>query len=240
MLAESVQETDELRALALATGGREKDRIAAAPFFGWLTDGLPAHPVALALQPADKLEKSLARAVDANWIPKGDYRQVLEAAQAARRHRPLFLIDIAVPRDIDPDVGRLKDVYLYTIDDLQQVVDENLQQRAEAAQAAGQDVDEAVGAFMRWLYGIRAARTLKRIREQSHEFERDLTERAIRRLRSGQDPEAVLQQMANTLTNKILHLPSKHLRQAAEQQDYEVLKAADRIFRREDEPDDGT
>jgi glutamyl-tRNA reductase len=84
---------------------------------------------------------------------------------------------------------------------------------------------------MRWLYGIRAARTLKRIRDQSHEYERDLTERAVRRLRSGQDPEAVLQQMANTLTNKILHLPSKHLREAAEQQDYEVLKAADRIFR---------
>jgi glutamyl-tRNA reductase len=164
----------------------------------------------------------------------------VKAALRKRRHRPMFLVDIAMPRDIEPDVGRLKDVYLYTIDDLQQVVDENLQQRAEAAQAAGQDVDEAVGAFMRWLYGIRAARTLKRIREQSHEFERDLTERAIRRLRSGQDPEAVLQQMANTLTNKILHLPSKHLRQAAEQQDYEVLKAADRIFRREDEPDGGT
>ena len=165
-------------------------------------------------------------------------RSDVKAALRKRRHRPMFLVDIAVPRDIEPDVGRLKDVYLYTIDDLQQVVDENLQQRAEAAQAAQQDVNEAVGAFMRWLYGIRAARTLKRIREQSHEYEQELTERAIRRLRSGQEPEAVLQQMASTLTNKILHLPSKHLREAAERQDYEVLKAADRIFRREDEADD--
>ena len=162
-------------------------------------------------------------------------RDDVKAALRKRRHRPMFLVDIAVPRDIEPDVGRLKDVYLYTIDDLQQVVDENLQQRAEAAQAAQQDVDESVGAFMRWLYGIRAARTLKRIREQSHEFEQDLTERALNRLRSGQDPEAVLQQMASTLTNKILHLPSKHLREAAEQQDYDVLKAADRIFRLDDE-----
>jgi glutamyl-tRNA reductase len=161
----------------------------------------------------------------------------VKAALRKRRHRPMFLVDIAVPRDIEPEVGRLKDVYLYTIDDLQQVVDENLQQRAEAAELAMQDVEEAVQTFMRWLYGIRAARTLKRIREQSHEFERDLTDRALRRLRSGQDPEVVLGQLASTLTNKILHLPSKHLREAAEEQDYEVLKAADRIFRQDDEPE---
>ena len=108
-----------------------------------------------------------------------------------------------------------------------------MQQRSEAARSAQADVDEAVAGFMRWLYGIRANRTLKRIREQSHEFEKDLLDRAINKIRSGQDPEAVLQQMANTLTNKILHLPSKRLREAAEQQDYEVLKAADRIFRKE-------
>jgi glutamyl-tRNA reductase len=145
----------------------------------------------------------------------------------------MFLVDIAVPRDIEPEVARLKDVYLYTIDDLQQVVDENMQQRSEAAALALSDVDEAVNSFMRWLYGIRAGRTLKRIRDQSHEFERELTHRALRRLEAGQEPAEVLQQMAKTLTNKILHLPSKRLREAAEERDYEVLKAADRIFRGE-------
>ena len=155
----------------------------------------------------------------------------VKAALRQRRHRPMFLVDIAVPRDIDPEVATLKDVYLYTIDDLQQVVDENMQQRSEAAALALSDVDEAVDSFMRWLYGIRAGRTLKRIREQSHDFERELTERALRRLQAGQEPAEVLQQLANTLTNKILHLPSKRLREAAEQRDYEVLKAADRIFR---------
>jgi glutamyl-tRNA reductase len=88
---------------------------------------------------------------------------------------------------------------------------------------------------MRWLYGMRAARTLKRIREQSHEFEKELTERALNRLQSGQEPGRVLEQLASTLTNKILHMPSKRLREAAEERDYEVLKAADRIFRREDD-----
>lgn len=157
----------------------------------------------------------------------------VKAALRQRRHRPMFLVDIAVPRDIESAVADLKDVYLYTIDDLQQVVDENMQQRSEAAALALADVDEAVDAFMRWLYGIRAGRTLKRIRELSHEYEEELTDRALRRLQAGQDPAEVLQQMANTLTNKILHLPSKRLREAAEERDYAVLKAADRIFRGE-------
>jgi len=162
----------------------------------------------------------------------------VKAALRARRHRPMFLVDIAVPRDIEPDVARLKDVYLYTIDDLQQVVDENMQQRSEAAELAMSDVDAAVAAFMRWLYGIRAGRTLKRIREQSHGHEDELIDRALKRLRAGQEPGEVLQQMAATLTNKILHLPSKRLREAAENRDYEVLKAADRIFRTEEQEEE--
>ena len=76
----------------------------------------------------------------------------------------MFLVDIALPRDIEPQVSSLKDVYLYTIDDLQQVVDENMTHRNEAAKSALADVDAAVNDFMRWLYGIRAARSLKRIR----------------------------------------------------------------------------
>jgi glutamyl-tRNA reductase len=199
---------------------------------------LDATPMALdrlgeALPQADILFSSTASAEPV--IRKADIKTALRR----RRHRPMFLVDIAVPRDIEPEITDLKDVYLYTIDDLQQVVDENLQQRSEAAELAQTDVDEAVAAFMRWLYGIRAGRTLRRIREQSHEFEQDLTERALRRIRAGQDPQDVLRQMASTLTNKILHLPSKRLREAAEARDYEVLKAADRIFRSgpEDEAD---
>ena len=150
----------------------------------------------------------------------------------------MFLVDIAVPRDIDPEISKVKDVYLYTIDDLQQVVDENMEQRNAAAQSASGDVDEAVSGFMRWMSGIRAARTLKRIRAQSHEYEEELRERALRKLEAGQDPSEVLEQLTRTLTNKILHWPSKRLREAAESRDYEVLKAADRIFRQEDQAED--
>jgi glutamyl-tRNA reductase len=166
-------------------------------------------------------------------------RDAVKAALRKRRHRPMFLVDIAVPRDIEPEVSRLSDAYLYTIDDLQQVVDENLKQRDAAARSAQSDVDEAVGSYMRWLYGIRAGRTLRRIRQQSHGFEQELIERALKRLNAGHDAAQVLEQMASTLTNKILHLPSKRLREAAEGQEYEVLKAADRIFEGEPTEDEG-
>ena len=183
----------------------------------------------------DKLQEALPRAdilISSTASPQPVIGKAdVKAALRQRRHRPMFLVDIAMPRDIEPTVADLKDVYVYTIDDLQQVVDENMQQRSEAAALAVSDVDESVAAFMRWLYGIRAGRTLKRIRQQSHNFEQELTDRALRRLQAGQEPSEVLQQMAATLTNKILHLPSKRLREAAENQDYEVLKAADQIFR---------
>ncbi len=190
----------------------------------------------------DQLGEALPRAdilISSTASPEPVIRKDdVKAALRQRRHRPMFLVDIAVPRDIDPQVSKLKDVYLYTIDDLQQVVDENMEQRNAAARSASSDVDDAVDGFMRWLSGMRAARTLKRIRRQSHDFEQDLTERALRKLEAGQNPADVLEQMATTLTNKILHLPSKRLREAAENRDYEVLKAADRIFRKDD-PEEG-
>ncbi len=159
-------------------------------------------------------------------ISSEDVRQALKK----RRHRPMFLVDIAVPRDIDPACAELDDVYLYTIDDLQQVVDENQQQRAEAAESASEEVEKAANNFMRWLSGLRAARSLERIRLQAHGHELELVQRAQKRLDAGQDSNEVLAQLASTLTNRILHQPSLNLRQAAEDQDYTVLRAAERIF----------
>ena len=180
-----------------------------------------------ALPQADILISSTASPLPV--IRKSD----IEAALKKRRHRPMFLVDIAVPRDIEHQVASLRDVYLYTIDDLQKVVDENLNQRSKAAESAAGDVALAVDDFMRWLYGLRAARSLKSLRQQSHQHEKDLTEKALRKLRAGKDPEEVVKQLASTLTNRILHQPSKNLREAAENQDYEILKAVDRIFKSE-------
>ena len=114
----------------------------------------------------DRLGEALPRAdilISSTASPDPVIRKAdIKTALRKRRHRPMFLVDIAVPRDIDPEVSKLRDVYLYTIDDLQQVVDENMEQRNAAARSATADVDESVAAFMRWLSGIRAARTLRR------------------------------------------------------------------------------
>jgi glutamyl-tRNA reductase len=159
----------------------------------------------------------------------------VKAALKQRRHQPMFMVDIAVPRDIHPDVGKLDSVYLYTIDDLQKVVDENLSKRSEAAEAAGSDVEESVDEFMRWLNSARAAVYLKNLHKHARKNSDELVDKALRKIRAGQDPEQVIAKLAHTLTKRILHLPSTRLRQAAEEQDDDLLKVANRLFEPEDE-----
>ncbi len=152
-----------------------------------------------------------------------------------RRNQPMFLVDIAVPRDIQPETGALDNVYLYTIDDLQKVVDRNLSRRSRAAENAGGDVTRSVDEFMRWMHGARAASALQSIHDLARKQSEELTSKALRRIAAGNDPEQVIMQLANTLTKRILHLPSIRVREAAEQQDYELLKAAGRLFEPGDE-----
>jgi len=164
------------------------------------------------------------------------FPESIKAALKQRRNQPMFLVDIAVPRDIHPDVGKLGNVYLYTIDDLQKVVDENLSKRTEAAEAATGDVTEAVEEFMRWLNSARAAVYLQNMHKHARKNSEELVARALRKLEAGKDPEKVVTQLANTLAKRILHLPSTRLREAAEQQDEELLKVANRLFEPEDKP----
>ena len=164
------------------------------------------------------------------------FPESIKAALKQRRNQPMFLVDIAVPRDIHPDVGKLGNVYLYTIDDLQKVVDENLSKRTEAAEAATGDVTEAVEEFMRWLNSARAAVYLQNMHKHARRNSEELVAKALRKLEAGKDPEKVVTQLANTLAKRILHLPSTRLREAAEQQDEELLKVANRLFEPEDKP----
>jgi len=158
----------------------------------------------------------------------------IKLALKQRRNQPMFLVDIAVPRDIHPDVGKLGNVYLYTIDDLQKVVDKNLSKRSEAAEAAGSDIDESVDEFMRWLNSARAVVYLQNLHKHARLNSDELVTRALRKIRAGQDPEQVITQLANTLTKRILHLPSIRLRQAAEEQDDDLLRVANRLFEPEE------
>lgn len=156
--------------------------------------------------------------------------QAVKAALAKRRHKPMFMVDIAVPRDVEPAVEKLDDVYLYTIDDLQQVVDDNLLKRSNAAEAVKPEVEAAVDAFIRWMNSKRATDSLQMMRESAHVHSRELVDRALRRLDAGHDPRAVLEQLGNTLTNRILHAPSKHLREAAEHDDLDMIATINRIY----------
>jgi glutamyl-tRNA reductase len=154
----------------------------------------------------------------------------VKSALKQRRNKPMFLVDIAVPRDIHPDVGKLGNVYLYTIDHLQKVVDENISKRTEAAEAASTDVDEAVEEFMRWLNSARATVYLQNLHKHARMNSDELVTRALRKIRAGKDPEQVVTQLAHTLTKRILHLPSTRLRQAAEERDDDLLRVANRLF----------
>jgi glutamyl-tRNA reductase len=162
------------------------------------------------------------------------HSKAIKTALKQRRNQPMFLVDIAVPRDIHPSVGRLGNVYLYTIDDLQKVVDDNLSKRSQAAEVASGDVDQSVEEFMRWLNSARAAVYLQKLHKHARMNSEELAAKALRKIEAGKDPEQVITQLANTLAKRILHLPSTRLRQAAEEQDDELLRVANRLFEPED------
>ena len=200
-----------------------------------LAEQFGAHAVSLAELP-DVLHKAdILISSTASQEPI-IHPESVKTALKQRRNQPMFLVDIAVPRDIHPDVGKLGSVYLYTIDDLQKVVDNNLSKRSEAAEAATGDVDESVEEFMRWLNSARAVVYLQKLHKHARMNSEELVAKALRKLQAGKDPEQVITQLANTLTNRILHLPSTRLRQAAEAQDDELLRVANRLFEPEDNP----
>ncbi|CAK0759850.1 glutamyl-tRNA reductase [Gammaproteobacteria bacterium] len=157
-------------------------------------------------------------------------KSTVEAAIKIRRHRPIFMVDIAVPRDIESEVGKLADVYLYTVDDLTEVIQENLRSRQEAAKQAEEIIDVQVAAFMGWIQSLDAVSTICAYRAHAESL-RDLElERAQRMLAAGRDPAEVLRLLARGLTNKFLHRPCTQLRQAAYEGRTEILSIAQELF----------
>lgn len=155
----------------------------------------------------------------------------VRAALEARRRRPMFMLDLAVPRDIDPRVGQLEDVYLYTIDDLRQVIDENVKARQDEAEVARRIIDEDVARFMSGLRILDAVPMIRELRSQAETARDQTLDHARRMLGAGHEPEQVLEYLAGTLTNRLLHAPSASLREAAERGDDALAAAAARLFR---------
>ena len=150
----------------------------------------------------------------------------VETAIAKRKHKPMFMMDLAVPHDIEKEVGSLSDVYLYCVDDLRNIVDDGLQSRREAAEQAEDIIDIQVSHFQTWIRAQDASKTIHQLRTQSDEVRQKLLQKAINSLNNGQSPEQALERLANDLTNKILHAPSSALKQAASDGNNELLTAA--------------
>ncbi len=154
----------------------------------------------------------------------------VERALKKRKHEPVFMVDLAVPRDIEPEVNELDDVYLYSVDDLQSVIEENMENRQQAAEQARDIIDAQVTQFLDWQRSLGAVDIIAQIRKNTQNITNEVLQKAKKQLAAGQNPEDVLEFLANTLTNKFLHLPSTQLRLASQDKRNDVLTIAQDLF----------
>jgi glutamyl-tRNA reductase len=137
---------------------------------------------------------------------------LVERALRARRRRPMFMVDLAVPRDIEQEAGELDDVFLYTVDDLGEIVSANLDKRRAAVVQAEAIIDTQVGQFMDWMQLRGSVPLIRQLRDQAEETRRQELDRALKALARGDDPAAVLDALSQGLTNKLLHAPTQALK----------------------------
>ncbi len=154
----------------------------------------------------------------------------VERALKIRKHRPMFMVDIAVPRDIEQEVSELDDVYLYTVDDLQSVIEENLQSRRAAAEQAEGMVSEEVDKFMAWLRAQDHMDTIRQYRARADHIRQEVFDKATTLLQNGKSPEEALQFLAHTLTNKLSHDATQAMHHAARNGDHLLLEHAKTLF----------
>ncbi|MCB1614786.1 MAG: glutamyl-tRNA reductase [Pseudomonadales bacterium] len=154
----------------------------------------------------------------------------VESALKKRRHKPVFMVDIAVPRDIEPEVGELDDVYLYSIDDLQDTIKENLKSREEAAREADIIIENAIEQYLASQRELDAVHAVKAYRQKAEELRDEETARALRLLEKGDDPQKVIRVLARNLTNKLLHPPTTGMKKAGIEGKKELLEWARDLF----------
>jgi len=175
--------------------------------------GLQAHAILLNDLPDCFAEFDIVVTSTASQLPIVGLGMV-ERAIKARRHRPIFMVDLAVPRDVEAEVAELDDVFLYTVDDLAQIVTDGIVNRQEAAVDAELIVNARVDHFMQWLARRDAVPTIKALRDQAEATRQNELEKAIKLIQKGESPEKALEALSNALTNKFLHAPSHALNQA--------------------------
>ena len=155
---------------------------------------------------------------------------LVERALRARRRRPIFMVDLAVPRDIEPEAGELDDVFLYTVDDLAQLVSTNLDARRSAVEQAEAIIETQVGQFMHWMQARDSVPLIRALREHAEGARRQELERALRLLARGDEPAKVLDALSQGLTNKLLHAPTQALSEATGDERRALADTLARLF----------
>jgi glutamyl-tRNA reductase len=155
---------------------------------------------------------------------------LVERALRARKHRPMLMFDLAVPRDIEGEVGALDDVFLYTVDDLGKIAREGMDARQNAVSQAEVIIENQVTEFMHWVGNRELVPAIRALRDSGERARRHTFERALRRLAKGEDPQMVLEQLSRSLTAKLLHAPTHALSHAREEERVELARLLSRLY----------
>ncbi len=195
-----------------------------------LADQFNGNAITLAEVPLHLAEADIVISSTASQLPilgKGS----VESALKKRRFKPMFMVDLAVPRDIEAEVEQLRDVYLYTVDDLQNTIDQNMDSRRRAAEQAEEIIDTQVDHFLAWLRAQSAQNTIRDYRLQAEQTRDETLQKALALLKNGSSPEEALTRLAYSLTNKLIHTPSTQIRDAAANERHDVIAAAHELFK---------
>lgn len=158
-------------------------------------------------------------------------KEQVAGALKKRRNRPMFLVDIAVPRDIEHSVGDFSDTYLYTVDDLQEMIEESKRSRQDAAQEADKIISIQAESFCTQYKTIQKVNPLiQAYRKDAYQTKELALQEALSHLEKGDDPEQVMTKLANQLTNRLLHTSTAHLHQAGLEGNESLIKAAKKLL----------
>lgn len=190
-----------------------------------LADRFNAEAVLLADVPDQLVDSDIVISSTASQLPilgKG----AAESALKRRKHRPILMIDLAVPRDIEAQVGELRDAYLYSVDDLRDIVEENLRNRQDEARKADTIIAEGIREYRQEVRSRQAVDTVRAFRSHAEQLRDAEVDKALKALQRGEPAEDVLNGMARALTNKLIHNPTIELRRASAEGKPEVLELA--------------
>lgn len=159
----------------------------------------------------------------------------VERALNSRKHRPMLLIDLAVPRDIEPEVARVADAYLYTVDDISEVIEDGQKSREEAAAQAHSIIERGIEDYRKHVRSLNAVSTLKAFRSKADGIRELELQRALKALEKGDKPEAVMESLARALTNKLIHSPSVQMKKASAEGQDELVSLTKQLFELDDD-----